>query len=76
MPYDKRDDETQQFTPTYADKDILECVRDLEVAGTQDVSDTVGCTTENARVRLNKLVERGELAKREIGGKNVYFFSE
>lgn len=76
MPYDQRDEETQRFTPTYSDDDFLTAVRELEVAGTGEVADVVGCTTENARVRLNDLVNRGELEKREIGGRNIYRLAE
>jgi len=72
VPYDERDAETQRFTATYADSEFLEAVREHEVAGTSEVSEAVGCTTENARVRLNDLAERGELEKLEIGGRNIY----
>jgi len=76
VPYDERDTETQRFTPTYSDEEFLEAVRKLEVAGSSEVADQVDCTTENARVRLNKLTDRGELRKREVGGRNVYLVSE
>ena len=76
MPYDERDTETQQFTPTYADEDFLQVVRELEVAGTSEVADKVGCSVDNARVRLDDLADRGELVKREVGRRNVYLLAE
>lgn len=76
MPYDERDDKTQQFTPTYPDSDFLDAVGALEFAGTSEVSEEVGCTTDNARRRLNQLVDRGELERNEIGGRFIYLLSE
>ena len=72
MPYDERDDQTNRFRRTYTDEDFLEAVRELEIAGTSEVSEIVGCSTENARVRLNQLVDRGELEKRKVGKRNIY----
>lgn len=72
VPYDERNENTNRFTATYSDSEFIGAVSDLEIAGTREVSDRVGCTIENARVRLDRLAENGQLEKREIGGRNVY----
>lgn len=76
MPYDHRDEDTQRFTPTYSDDDFLTAVRELEIAGTSEVADRVGCSTENARVRLEQLADQGQLEKRQIGRRNIYRIGE
>lgn len=76
MPYDQRDDDTNQFRPTYSDEDFLEAVEELEVAGSSEVADLVGCSTDNARIRLDALADRDELDKRTIGKRSVYIESE
>ncbi len=76
MPYDERDDETQQFRPTYTDEEFLEAMDDLVFPATSSVAEEVGCSTDTARYRLDKLVDRGELGKKEVGGQNLYFIPE
>lgn len=71
VPYDERDDRNR-FVQTYSDADFLEAVAELEIAAASDVGDEVGCTTENARVRLNKLVDQGDLEKRRVGQQDVF----
>lgn len=76
MPYDQRDDETRRFEQAYTDQDFFDAVRELEVAGSSEVADVVDCATDTARIRLDRLVDRGELEKREVGRRNVYFAAE
>jgi len=71
VPYDERD-ERNRFRETYSDTQFLEAVRELEIAGTGDVAERVGCSRELARLRLNELADRGDIEKRTVGGRHIF----
>lgn len=68
MPNDALDPETGQFASKYADDEFLTALRDLGETGTAEVAEAVGCNRETARLRLNSLVDAGELERRRVAG--------
>jgi ribosomal protein S25 len=64
---------------TFAETVTLEDVRDVfdavrgPVVTSSDVADTLGCTTEAARQKLRRLVDRGEVDRRKTGRTVVYW---
>jgi hypothetical protein len=73
MPGDtpERDDDGQ-FTPQVPDEEILDAVRDLELAGTVDVGEAVGLRRQNAGYRLRRLAEAGRVNRSKVGGALVW----
>lgn len=65
--YDQRDD-TGQFAAKYDEQDILDAVRKLSPAGTQEVADEVGFARQNADYRLRRLEEAGKVRSKMVGG--------
>lgn len=60
----------------YDDAEFIEAVRTQQPVGTTTVSETVECSRETARLRLNKLEQQGEIAKKEISQGNVWYTKE
>jgi hypothetical protein len=64
---------------TFVETVTLEDVRDVfdavrgPVITSSDVADALGCTTEAARQKLRRLVDRGELDRRKTGRTVVYW---
>lgn len=56
----------------FTDGEFIEAVETLEPVGTQDVADHVGCSRQNARIRLLDLHERGAVGLEEIGNAYVW----
>jgi hypothetical protein len=73
VPYDERDDDSNQFKQAYPDDDFITAVTTLEPAGTREVADHVGCSTRLARYRLNNLVDDDRLEKHSVS--NVYIYT-
>jgi hypothetical protein len=67
MPYDKRDEQSGQFTPEFADEDFLEALRESGGETTSGVAELVGCKYRTAYTRLQDLREAGRVTAREIG---------
>ena len=67
--------ERGQFTPQYDDEEVLDAVRDHEPAGTSDVADALGCTTQNADYRLRKLRDAGRVESKKVGRSLVWTLS-
>ena len=67
--------ERGQFTPQYDDEEILDAVRDHEPAGTSEVADALGCTTQNADYRLRKLRDAGRMESKKVGRSLVWTLS-
>ncbi|AUV80259.1 hypothetical protein C2R22_00095 [Salinigranum rubrum] len=71
MTEDRRD-EHGQFAPEYTTEEFLNAVREHEPAGTSEVAEAVGCTTQNADYRLRQLREGGRVASKKIGRSLVW----
>ncbi|WP_312911121.1 ArsR family transcriptional regulator [Natronosalvus caseinilyticus] len=73
MPDADRDDESGRYRTTYADADFLEAL-DVEggMAGTQDVTDRVGCSYELAYKRLVALEDAGHVSSRKVGNARLW----
>jgi hypothetical protein len=68
MPYDERDSETGQFTPTYPREAFINAVRTADGGiTTREVSEKVECSYRVAYNRLTTLEEDGEVAGRDVG---------
>ena len=72
---EERRNERGQFTPQYDDEEVLDAVRDHEPAGTSDVADALGCTTQNADYRLRKLRDAGRVEGKKVGQSLVWILS-
>ncbi|QDX40791.1 MarR family transcriptional regulator [Salarchaeum sp. JOR-1] len=57
-------------TTTVSAEDVLEVVETMEPPGvtTSDISNVLGCSTDDARARLNALHERGLVRRRKTSG--------
>ena len=72
---EERRNERGQFTPQYDDEEVLDAVRDHEPAGTSEVADALGCTTQNADYRLRKLRDAGCVESKKVGRSLVWTLS-
>ena len=72
---EERRNECGQFTPQYDDEEVLDAVRDHEPAGTSEVADALGCTTQNADYRLRKLRDAGRVESKKVGRSLVWTLS-
>ena len=72
---EERRNERGQFTPQYDDEEILDAVRDHEPAGTSEVANALGCTTQNADYRLRKLRDAGRMESKKVGRSLVWTLS-
>jgi len=73
---DKQRNERGRFTPEYDDDEFLEAVREHEPAGTSEVADVIGCTTQNADYRLRKLQDAGRVESKKVGPSLVWMIPE
>lgn len=76
MPYDERDDDSGQFTPSFSDEDFLDAVRAGDLPSTSEIADTVGCKYRTAYDRLNQLKDDDELASKKVGNSLVWMLAE
>jgi predicted transcriptional regulator len=72
---DDRRDEQGRFAPEYSGGEFLDAVREHEPAGTSEVADAVGCTTQNADYRLRKLRDAGRVESKKVGRSLVWTLS-
>jgi predicted transcriptional regulator len=73
---DETRDERGQFAPEYADEGFLDAVRAHEPAGTSEVADAVGCTTQNADYRLRQLRDAGYVESKKVGRSLVWTLAD
>lgn len=73
MPGADRNDESGRYQPTYPLERFVDAI-DAEggMAGTQDVTDRVGCSYELAYKRLNQLEDEGRVTSRKIGNARLW----
>jgi hypothetical protein len=72
VPYDERDEDSGQFTPTFTDEEFLDAVEDGDLPTTNDVADAVGCQYRTAYARLGELEDEGKIASRTVGNSLVW----
>jgi len=72
MPYDERDEESGQFTPTFSDEDFLDAARAGELPSTSEIADAVGCKYRTAYERLNRLEEDDLVRSKKVGNSLVW----
>lgn len=67
-----RDEKSGLLGQKYEDDEFLDVLRDQERVKTTDIAETVGCTARTARLRLEKLADRGEVAREDYGSVLVW----
>jgi len=73
MPNADRDEESGQYTETYAPEAFVDAVRDADgLVGTQAVADAVGCSYELAYKRLRSLEEDGDVGSEKVANARVW----
>ena len=73
MPYDERDEDSGQFTPTFSADEFVDALRELGgAAGTQEVADEVGCAYRTAHAKLSELEADGAITSRKVGNAKLW----
>jgi len=73
MPYDKRDENTGEFTETYSHQEFLRSLESLSgQASTQEIADEVGCAYRTAYQKLVELEEDGSISSKNIGNARLW----
>lgn len=57
----------------YSDEEFIEAIEELGPVGSVPVSEYVGCTSENARLRLLNLHEEGAIGRTQVKGGHVWY---
>ena len=70
MPRDR--DEDGRFQKEYADEEFIEAIDSLDVAGTSNIAEEVGCSYNLAYIRLHELKEEDILDRESIGPSFVW----
>ena len=71
MTENQRDDHGR-FAPEYTDEELLDAVRRYNSAGTSEVAEAVGCTTQNADHRLRQLEDASMSGAKKVGRSLVW----
>ena len=71
MTENQRDDHGR-FAPEYTDEEFLDAVRRHNPAGTSEVAEAVGCTTQNADYRLRQLEDMAHVESKKVGRSLVW----
>ncbi len=63
------------YEQEYTDRAFLEAFESaaLPVLTSSEVAESVGCSRDNARLRLEQLVEDGELYRKDVGARAVVY---
>jgi hypothetical protein len=67
-----RDDDSGKYTEKYPRADFIKAIDDVEMAGTQDVADSVGCSYETAYKKLRALEDDGAIQSRKVANSRVW----
>lgn len=65
--YFDQDDESGQIRRKYSDNAFIEAVSEHMPASTDEVAQSVGCSSDNAYRRLKRLEEAGEIRSKMVG---------
>lgn len=76
VPYDERDEDSGQFTPTFTDEEFLSAVESSDLPTTSEVADVVGCKYRTAYARLGELEDEGAVTSRKVGNSLVWMLAE
>jgi len=77
MPYDKRDNDTGEFTETYPHQEFLQSLESLSgQASTQEITNEVGCAYRTAYQKLVELEEDGKISSKNIGNARLWILVE
>jgi predicted ArsR family transcriptional regulator len=76
MPGADRDDDSGQYTEKYPRQEFLDGVAGIEMAGTQDIADAVGCSYETAYKKLRALEDEGVVESRKVANSRVWMLAE
>lgn len=60
-------DESGKFTAEYPKEAFIAAIEKLDVPGTKNIADEVGCSYDLAYLRLKELEEAGEVQSDEVG---------
>ena len=60
------------FAPEHTDDEFLDAVRRHNPAGTSEVAEAVGCTTQNADYRLRQLEDMARVESKKVGRSLVW----
>lgn len=71
MADDERD-ATGRYAQQYPDEAFVNAVEAREPAGTSEIAQAVGCTTQNADYRLRRLERDGSVSSKKVGGSLVW----
>lgn len=71
MADDERD-ATGRYAQQYPDEAFVHAVEEREPAGTSEIAEAVGCTTQNADYRLKRLERDGSVSSKNVGGSLVW----
>jgi predicted ArsR family transcriptional regulator len=73
----ERDDETGRITETITPDRVLRAVRNGGyVVSASEVAESLDCSTDGARRKLNQLHEDGKVNSRKVGRSVVYWIDE
>jgi hypothetical protein len=72
---DQRDEEGR-YRKTYTEEAFLSALRDLEVASTQNVADSVGCSYDLAYRRLKQMEQEDRVRHEDVGNSFIWLLSE
>ena len=72
-PYFERDTETGKISEKYTDEQFISAVKTHSPASTSEVSDAVGCSSDNAYRRLKKLESMGEVGSKMAGNSLIWY---
>lgn len=75
-PYDERNDESGQFTPTYSADDFLEAIPKADPPTTSNIGEIVGCEYRTAYKWLNDLADEGQVERQNVGNSLIWSVSE
>lgn len=67
MGDERERDEDGKYTPKHSDEDIIQAVKRLEPASTQEVADELGVARQSADYRLRQLSKADLIQKQKIG---------
>ncbi|MBX0305280.1 HTH domain-containing protein [Halomicroarcula sp. F24A] len=77
MPGKDRDEESGEYTTSYADSDFLAAISKLDgMAGTSEIAQEVGCTRRTAYTRLSSIEEKGDVRSRQVGNSLVWIVAD
>ncbi|OYR67539.1 hypothetical protein DJ79_08865 [Halorubrum ezzemoulense] len=72
-PYFERDAETGKISEKYTDEQFVTAVKRHSPASTREVSDAVGCSSDNAYRRLKSLESMGEVGSKMAGNSLIWY---